>query len=216
MSKYLFVGDAHSNIFIGEHDQKSLEAISPGNMNSDAGVAWRTFHDPAPVSLSDPSPALLPCNLRFEFYRLELDPGRSLNSECPLPSPFPRPLELGSGHFLPFPLCSFPCKRVFCMASIFCTLLQDICPTVLSWGIHLFVVHLGDGAPLYLPVYGGRWCRACTHRGECMTDEREIHHCPRSRPAACYVCNSHQRGQASRVPRTAPSGRIQAENSDLF
>ena len=109
MSKYLFVGDAHSNIFIGEHDQKSLEAISPGNMNSDAGVAWRTFHDPAPVSLSDPSPALLPCNLRSEFYRLELDPGRSLNSECPLPSPFPRPLELGSGHFLPFPRAtSFP------------------------------------------------------------------------------------------------------------
>ena len=90
MSKYLFVGDAHSNIFInGEHDQKSSEAVSPGNMNSDASVTWRTFHDPVPVSLSDPSPALLPCNLCFEFYRLELDPGRYLNSECLLPSPPP-------------------------------------------------------------------------------------------------------------------------------
>lgn len=146
MSKCLFVGDAHSNIFInGEHDQKSSEAVSPGNMNSDASVTWRTFHDPAPVSLSDPSPALLPCNLCFEFYRLELDPGRSLNSECLLPSPPPpRPLELGSGHFLPFPLCSFSCKRVFCVPSIFCILLQDICPTVLQSPIHLFVVHLGD------------------------------------------------------------------------
>ena len=35
MNKYLFLGDAYSNIFIdGEHDQKSLETTSLGDMSS--------------------------------------------------------------------------------------------------------------------------------------------------------------------------------------
>ena len=102
-------------ILMGNMIEKVWRPISPGNMNSDASVTWKTFHDPAPVSLSDPPPALLPCSLCFEFYHLELDPGRSLNSECLLPSlpplsssafgTWPRPLPSLSSLLLPLQSC---------------------------------------------------------------------------------------------------------------